>query len=308
MKTLTSLARKPKQLAQIRPSLAAEQAYHRALRKAIRAMVKSVDYWTTAKYKAALSANQRAQTVPDPERAQDASTPGTTRNDLFDTLDELRGRWFRYFDALAGRLAHDAVEAAYQSNKTAWQQQVRREGFDIPMQLTAAQRAILDVKVRDNVELITSIPEQYFKRIIGDVSRGFLAGRDLESIAGNLRHAAHVTETRAALIARDQSNKLTAQMNSARQRELGIRFATWKHSTVDKDPRPNHLRAGREGWIFDTQKGIDFGDQFGFVLPGEAIGCRCGCRSMIPAIDEDIRPEDLEPVPGFPGAFKRKAR
>lgn len=309
-KTLTSLTKRRRQMAEIRPSLTAEQAYRAALHKAVKAMAKSVEYWTLAAYRAALDANQDAETVPDPEvvRAEDAKNAGMERRRMFGRLNDLRKRWERYFDALAKRIATDAVEAAYQSNKVAWQQQVRREGFDIPMQLTAAQRAILDVKVRDNVELITSIPEQYFKRIIGDVSRGFLAGRDLESIAGNLRHAAHVTETRAALIARDQSNKLTAQMNSARQRELGIRFATWKHSTVDKDPRPNHLRAGREGWIFDTQKGIDFGDQFGFVLPGEAINCRCGCRSMIPAIDEDIRMEDLEPVPGFPGAFKRKVR
>lgn len=276
-------------------------------------MAKSVEYWTQAKYRKALEANQAAETVPDPDadreadRADDASPFGDQR-ELFRELTNLRKRWERYFASMARRLATDVVEAAYSTNKAAWQGQVRREGFDIPMQLTDAQRTIMDVKVADNAALIRSIPEQYFTKIEGDVSRGFLAGRDLEAIASELRKTGESTTKRAALIARDQSNKLTAQMNSARQRELGVRYAYWKHSTVDKDPRVNHLRASRDKWIFDTQVGVDMGDSFGFVLPGVAINCRCGSRSIIPAIDEDLGPDDLEPVPGFPGAFTKKSK
>lgn len=258
-------------------------------------------------YAKALKANREAGTILDAELAQDA-TPFGDQRELFGELSKLREKWARYFKKRAKELATDLVQAAYVANKTAWQQRVKKEGFDIPMQLTAAQRTILDVKVVDNVSLIRSIPEQYFQRIEGDVSRGFLAGRDLDSISKDLRKTGHVTRERAALIARDQSNKLTAQMNGARQGELGIRYAYWKHSTVDKDPRVNHLRASREKWIYDTAVGINFGDQFGVVLPGVAINCRCGSRSIIPGIDEDIGPDDLEPVPGFPGAFKRKVK
>lgn len=307
---MTNPTRKQKQLPVIGPSTVAEQKYHRALRRAVLAMAKSVDYWTLAKYRAALEANEDAETIAGPEvaAAMDAKSPAMERRRLFLQLTDLRKRWERHFADIARKLAVDVVNAAYQANKLAWQNRVRKEGFDIPMQLTAAQRTIMAIKVRDNVALIRSIPEQYFKRIEGDVSRGFLAGRDLESIAAALRKSKHVTVERAALIARDQSNKLTAQMNSARQRELGVRYAYWKHSTVDKDPRPNHLRASREHWIFDTQVGIDFGDQFGFVLPGEAINCRCGSRSIIPAIDEDLGSDDLEPVAGFPGAYRKKTK
>lgn len=293
----------------INPSTAAEQKYRKALQTAVRAMAKSVEYWVQAAYRGALATNQAAGTVPDPdvERAQDAKNPAFERRRLFLQLVDLRKRWEDHFGDMARKLALDLVDAAYQANKAAWQGQVRREGFDIPMQLTAAQRTIMDVKVVDNVSLIKSIPAQYFEKIEGSVSRGFLAGRDLEAIASDLRATGETTTKRAALIARDQSNKLTAQMNSARQRELSIRYAYWKHSTVDKDPRPNHRRASVEKWIYDTQVGIDFGDSFGFVLPGVAINCRCGGRSIIPAIDEDIGPADLVAVPGFPGAFKKKA-
>ena len=312
-RTLTNPTRKQKQLAVIAPATTAEQLYKRRLTVAIKAMAKSVEYWTQAKYRAALESGQAAGILPefdqdrDAERAADAS-PFADQRELFRELTNLRKRWERYFSSMARKLSLDVVEAAYKANKTAWQGQVRREGFDIPMQLTKAQRAILDVKVVDNVALIKSIPAKYFTQIEGDVSRGFLAGRDLEAIASELRKTGESTVKRAALIARDQSNKLTAHMNSARQNELGIRYAYWKHSTVDKDPRVNHLRASREGWIFDTQVGIDFGTSGGYALPGTEINCRCGSRSIIPAIDEDLGPEDLVPVPGFPGAFTKKRK
>lgn len=304
---LANPTRKQRQLSEVRPALAAEQDYTRQLQTAVKAMAKSVQYWTLAKYRAALEANQAASNIPDPDadRAQDASPFGDQR-DLYRELDNLKRRWDRYFAKKAKDWATDVVNAAYNANKTAWQSRVRKEGFDIPMQLSPAQRTIMDVKVADNVALIRSIPEQYFTKVTGDVSRGFLAGRDLEAIASELRKTEGVTLNRAALIARDQSNKLTAQMNSARQRELGITYAYWKHSTVDKDPRVNHLKASKENWIYDTQVGVDFGDSFGFVLPGVAINCRCGSRSIIPAIDEDIGPDDLVPVPGFPGAFTKR--
>lgn len=306
-RTLSNPTRKQRQLAEVAPSLTAEQQYQRALTTAIKAMAKSVEYWTQAKYAKALAENQAAATIADPEAAHaHDGNPFGSREDLFRELTNLRKRWERHFATMAKKLSLDVVEAAYKANKSAWQSRVKREGFDIPLTLTPAQRTIMDVKVADNVALIRSIPEEYFTKITGDVSRGFLAGRDLETIASGLRKTGESTVKRAALIARDQSNKLTAQMNSARQRELGITYAYWKHSTAGKEPRVTHLRASREKWIFDTQVGIDFGDAFGVVLPGVAINCRCGSRSIIPAIDEDLGPDDLEPVPGFPGAYTKK--
>lgn len=305
MPTLTP-KRKTQQVAEVRPALAAEHAYRRELTVAIRAMGKTVAATLDREYSRALLDAQALETVPDPERAADAG-PGEGAN-LWRALRDIRERWESHFNGMARRLAAKLVDAAYQTNRKAWQSRVEREGFDVPMQLTAAQRTIQTVKVIDNVALIRSIPEEYFKKIEGSVTRGFLAGRDLATIATEVRATGQSTVKRAALIARDQSNKLTAQMNSARQRELGITYALWKHSTVEKDPRPGHLRASREGWVYDTQVGIDFGDQFGLVQPGEAINCRCGSRGIIPGIDDPITAEDLEPVAGFPGAYRRKPR
>lgn len=304
---LRSPTPRPAELAEVWPAAAPERDYAKALRIAVRAMDTSTRGELARLYAKALRSNRKAGTIRDEDIAADASPFGDQRA-MFDELTKLRDKWTRYFKRRAKDMAADFVQAAYAANKAAWQQRANKAGFDVPMQLSAAQRTVLAVKVTDNVSLIRSIPEQYFQRIEGDVARGFLAGRDLEAIASELRATGETTQKRAALIARDQANKLTAQLNGARQGELGIRYAYWKHSTAGKEPRVNHLRASREGWIFDTQVGINFGDQFGITLPGEPINCRCGSRSIIPGLDEEIRPEDLEPVAGFPGAFRKKKR
>lgn len=303
---LRAPGRKDKVLAPIRPSEAAHRQYRQALDRAVVAMRKSYLWWLSNRYRDALEANVEADRLPD--LAQDAA-PGSKARTLFAELKRLQKHWDTYFDQLATRLATKTVDALYRENVNAWKGQMRKAGFTVDLQLTPSQRLILDAKVQENVSLIRSIPEQFHKDVEGIVLRSFTAGRDLHTMAAKIKERGDVTTRRAALIARDQSNKATAQMNAARQRELGLTYATWKHSSAGKEPRHDHVRAGREGWIFDTQKGIDFGDGFGPVLPGEAINCRCVSRTIIPAIGRGLAngkqfdPEKLEAVSGFPGAY-----
>ena len=221
----------------------------------------------------------------------------------------LRTYWQKHFDELSGRLADQALQGWYDANATAWVGQLKRAGFDIKLQLTPAQKLILRAKVQENVALIRSIPQQYHQAIEGDVLRAFTAGRDLATLQDELQQRGAVTQRRAAFIARDQANKATADMNAARQRELGLEWAVWIHSAAGKEPRKSHVTAGREQWVFSTQQGIDFHDGFGHVLPGQAINCRCISRTIIPALGRgDIEGlQDLDAVSGFPGAYRAKA-
>lgn len=293
-------------LAPIRPSEILHKRYRDELDRAIRTMQRSYLWWLSNRYRAALEANVEANRLPD--LAQDAA-PGSKARTLFAELKRLQKHWDAYFDQLATRLATKTVDALYRENANAWKGQMRKAGFTVDMQLTPSQKLILDAKTQENVSLIRSIPEQFHKDVEGIVLRSFVAGRDLHTMADQIKARGDVTTRRAVLIARDQSNKMTAQMNAARQRELGLTYAVWKHSSAGKEPRHEHVRAGREGWIFDTQKGVDFGDGFGFVLPGEAINCRCVSRTIIPAIGRGLTngkqfdPEKLEAVSGFPGAY-----
>ncbi len=298
------------------PSSQTEAAYRRDMAKAIANMSASYEYWLRSKYRRALDTNMAAGRLPDPERAQDAdgdapAPPGPSRSigDLFTELARLRDHWAKHFETLAGKLASQALQAMYKDNTFSWGSKLKRAGFDIQLQLSPAQQTILKAKVPENVALIRSIQQDYHKDVEGIVSRNFLKGRDLATMADEIKERGDVSTRRAALIAHDQSNKATAQMNAARQQELGLNWATWIHSSAGKEPRATHVRAGREQWIFDTQSGINFGDSFGQVLPGEAINCQCHSRTIIPALGRgDIESKDnLDPVAGFPGAYRAKA-
>lgn len=294
------------------PNVQTEAAYRRDLAKAIANMSASYEYWLRAKYRRALETNQAAGRLPDPSLAQDEKARSAgfgDLDDLFDELARLRAHWEKHFDSLAAKLAAQAVRSMYDDNVFSWNSKLKRAGFDIDLQLTPSQRLILKAKVPENVALIRSIQQGYHKDIEGIVSRNFLKGRDLSTMADEIKERGGVTTKRAALIARDQSNKATAQMNAARQQELGLNWATWLHSSAGKEPRHTHVKAGREQWVFNTQAGIDFGDSFGQVLPGEAINCRCHSRTIIPALGRgDVQSDDdLEPVSGFPGAYRARA-
>jgi len=260
---------------------------------------------------------QASNRLPDPEKtpspdlAADAASARSVKartDTFFAEFQRLRRHWAAHFDDLAGKLAEQATEGWYTRNSLLWTGQLKRAGFDIKLQLTPAQRLLLRVAVQENVSLIKSIQSQYHTDVAGIVLRAFTAGRDLATLQKELMTRAGSTQKRAAFIARDQANKATAAMNSARQRELGLDWATWIHSSAGKEPREKHVRAGREQWVFNTQQGIDFHDGFGFSLPGTPINCRCTSRTIIPAIGRgDIEgPEDLDAVTGYPGAYRAK--
>ena len=293
-------------LAPIAPNAQSRLKYTRALQKAVANMSASYEWWIGARYRRAVEANQAAGRLAD--IAMDANTPFGDASDLFGELARLRKYWSNYFDKFAKKLAEQATETWYRDNANMWEGRLRRAGFDVPMKLTPSQRLILKAKVPENVALIKSIHDDYHKDIEGIVSRNFLKGRDLAAMSEQIKKRGKVTQDRAAFIALDQANKATAQMNDARQRELGIQYCVWQHSSAGKEPREKHVRAGREQWVFKVGAGIDFGDQFGVVLPGEAIKCHCTSRSIIPALGRgDIESdEDLEPVPGYPGAYRAK--
>ena len=267
------------------PNVGTETLYRRLLEREVSAMVGSYEHWIAQAYKRVLDAARRDGRVIDPAMAQDARRgPKDTNAALLVELKRLDGYWTTRVQRFAERTAKRIATDWLRDNTTSWQGKLKRKGFTVKLQVTAKQRTFLQVKIKENVSLITSIQQQYHKNIEGIVSRGFLSGRDLFTIADNIKKQHGVTVRRAALIARDQSNKATAQLNSMRQSELGITRATWIHSSAGKEPRHDHMRAGREGWEFDPTVGIDFADGFGFVLPGEAINCRCTCRSHIPAL------------------------
>ena len=146
--------------------------------------------------------------------------------------------------------------------------------------MTEPMNNALQAVIAENVNLIKSIPEQYLTQVETLVMQSAGRGRDLGYLADELQKRYGITKRRAALIARDQNNKATSVMQVARQTSLGITEGIWHHSHAGKVPRPSHVKAN--GTKFDLSKGLLLDGEW--LLPGEAINCRCTWSAVIPGL------------------------
>lgn len=152
---------------------------------------------------------------------------------------------------------------------------------ETPMQ--AAMRA----SARENVELISSIPTQYFDQLEELVTDAWDAGMEHSALADIVENLAGVTESRAALIARDQTSKLNSSFNRIRQTSIGIKRFQWQ-TAEDDDVRDSHYDLDGEVFDWDDLPIVD-GET---AAPGEPINCRCVAS---PVMDDDEE-NDVEDI------------
>lgn len=133
---------------------------------------------------------------------------------------------------------------------------------------------ILVATTRENVALIRSIPEEYFKKIETIVFTGTTQGNRAQSMIQEIVNIGHSTTRRAKLIARDQTSKLNSALNQQRQQNLGVEEYIWRTAGDDR-ARANH--ASKNGKVFRWDAPPkDTGH------PGQDIQCRCVAVPIIP--------------------------
>ena len=117
-----------------------------------------------------------------------------------------------------------------------------------------------------NAQLITGLGQRMADDIAEIVEEGVVSGSRWETIAGRLAHAGQVTESRAALIARDQVGKLYGAVNKQRQENLGVTRYVWRTA---RDNRVREEHEALEGESFTWSDPPSEGH------PGEPVNCRC---------------------------------
>ena len=131
----------------------------------------------------------------------------------------------------------------------------------------------LVASTRENVSLIKSIPEEYFKRVETLVFRSTIEGHKSGSIIKEIQKIKNLTTYRAKLIARDQSSKLNAAITETRQKNLGIEEYIWRTSG-DERVRSSHSDNNGKTFRWDTPP-----KNTGH--PGQSIQCRCVAQPII---------------------------
>jgi uncharacterized protein with gpF-like domain len=281
MAKLVSPTGKDVVLRPVRANAGIEASYNRALQKWVDALHKSLSYWITAQYRA----------NPPPSLAQDAGfesfRDGSPANAMRRAIHRMSRRWMKAFDKGADELAQYFVDRAAGATDVQLESILKSAGFTVKFKTTADVNNAMQAAVGENVGLIKSIAQQHLSDVEGLVMRSMTQGRNLGDLTEELTKRYGVTKRRAAFIARDQANKMTAVINRTRQAELGITQAHWRHSHGGKHPRQSHVAAsqadGGKGKIYDIAKGCLIDGEY--IWPGELPNCRCTAQSIIPGLD-----------------------
>ena len=258
--------KKPKTAKATRPNAGVEAAYRAKLQALVGEMHVSVDYWIKIGYKA------------HPPRARALAEDASPAERMRKVMRDLADRWLQRFEESAPRIAESYVKDIFKASGSAMRSSLKAAGWAVEFEMTPSVRDAVNASMAENVGLIRSIPEQYLQRVEGAVMRSYSAGRDLQTLVGDIKNIYGVTQKRAVLIARDQSNKANAVATRTRQMELGITEAIWMHSHGGKHPRPDHVAAN--GKRYKIAEGCEISGEF--VQPGEEINCRCASRPVLP--------------------------
>lgn len=134
---------------------------------------------------------------------------------------------------------------------------------------------VIDKFREDNVSLISSIVEDQLIDVEAMLIKH--AGMRVEELADALQERFAVSDSRAALIARDQTLKLNGQITKTRQQSVGVEAYIWSTSN-DERVREDHaaLEGTRQLWAVEPPPGH----------PGMDYSCRCTAFPEIPELEE----------------------
>lgn len=167
--------------------------------------------------------------------------------------------------ALRGFIRRIAARTEEQQRRELTRQLRVAVGIEVPL-LDADLGPAIAAFTAENVSRVRGLPAEALEQIKRAVLTGLAAGDRWEQIAGDVAARVDVSESRAALIARDQVGKFYSSLNRTRQQNLGITHFVWR---TDADERVCPICAPLDGKRF-TWKDAPGGGP-GHVHPN----CRC---------------------------------
>lgn len=129
--------------------------------------------------------------------------------------------------------------------------------------------------VARNTSLITSLSDDMVKRVEQTVIANEVNGRSVADLKRALVEQFKIVDSRAELIAVDQTAKLNSDMNKIRQQQAGISEYEWMTAG---DERVRQLHQGLNGKHYDWNErtGAEGG-----LPPGQPVRCRCVARAVV---------------------------
>lgn len=231
--------RKPREPDPVRPSQDAESFY----RGQLRALVRNMSQQLYAVLRPELT-RLKPQYIGDSLVTLDGWT-----DDILSVIRRVSSIFAtNLFDQQARRVAAGTISRAEADNAEDFRKSVNR-AVGVDFELITKPKGMVDyleASTAENVNLIKSIPAEYFQRVETIVLGGMKSGLAPAAIAKQIQEQTGVSARRAKLIARDQVSQLNSDLTRQRQTAAGIEFyrvGTANDQRVSGDPSGKYPNA-----------------------------------------------------------------
>lgn len=209
--------KKPRAPKPVLPSKAAEQYYRGELRSLVRSMAQELVNALEPELK-----RLKREYIADSLVTLDGWT-----DEILAVIRKVSSRFSTpLFDAQVARVVASTISRAEADNAEEFRDSVNR-AVGVDFQMIAKPKGMtdyLEASTAENVNLIKSIPADYFSRVETLVLGGMKDGLAPTAIARQIHDETGVNARRAKLIARDQISKLNSDLTRQRQTAAGIEF------------------------------------------------------------------------------------
>ena len=229
----------------------------------------------------------------EPEKVNDALP------DYFKSLTAKMNRIFDKLDAIdlsmfANLISSRVVNTANNANKERFNRQASKTfGIDLKGALSSSGKAVQDQLAIDrelNASLIKSVATEFKQQISETIMTNVQSGKRSTDLITQIKERYNVSQSRAKLIARDQTSKLNGSLVKARAQAVGSKMYTWS-GAMDERARQDHkvMQGKLCRWDDPTIYSDNGGEtwkkrkQIGGVEahPTEPINCRCAALPVV---------------------------
>ena len=126
-----------------------------------------------------------------------------------------------------------------------------------------------------NAALIKGLADDTVKRVQQTVTTAVINGRSATDLRKELTRQFQISDSRARLIARDQIAKFNSDLNRIRHQQAGLTEYVWRTS-ADERVRERHRRLEGKVYKYGEPTGAEQG-----LPPGQPINCRCVAQAIV---------------------------
>ena len=184
--------------------------------------------------------------MPVLQRTQPIQGTNDSISEVLTALTFLQTKYSNIF-AFSFGIAQTIVNSVNRYNKSKFNKKAESQlGVNIDLILKEGNiKDLLALQLNNQINLIKSIPQEFFKQLEVIISNGFSQGQRWETIAKEIKGVKNISssfgklENRVKMIARDQVGNINANLNKIRQQNAGIEHYEWA-SSMDEKTRPSH--------------------------------------------------------------------